>query len=197
MKLKYPPGATPLNPDETAGLIPDYITTQGELNELEAKNIQEAIRWLQKKKPKDTLNVSFLMDLHKRMFKDVWKWAGAPRKSEKNIGVAPGQIMTKLGSLLKDVQFWIDNETYSIDEIAVRFHHRLVFIHVYPNGNGRHARLITDWFLTKNGHKSFSWGRKISSEPIEVEGKIRSEYISALRAADGGNIKPILKFVRE
>ncbi len=196
MKLNYPKGATPLNPDETTGLIPSYVNTQSELNELEGRNIEDAVEWIFRRKKTNILNVSFVLELHKRMFNQVWKWAGFPRNSEKNIGVLKEQINSRLHQLLKNVEFWIKKNTYPWDEIGARFHHGLVSIHVFPNGNGRHARLMTDILLETNGQKPFSWGRKKTSDPIEIEGPIRKAYIDALKHADSGKLEPLLEFVR-
>jgi len=196
MKLVYPTGATPLDPNETAGLIPNYITLQSELNELEAKNIENAIRWAKKSKIKDILNISFVMELHKQMFGEVWRWAGKQRSSEKSIGVMKDQISIKLNQLLKNTDHWIQYNIYSWDEIAARFHHGLVAIHPFANGNGRHSRLMTNILLQRYEQKPFTWGQKTSSEPIEVEGAVRNEYVSSLKAADVGKIDLLLKFVR-
>ncbi len=192
----YPSGATPLDPNETDGLIPDYITTQGELNILEQENILDAANWVLGKRDGDILNASFLMDLHHRMLNRVWKWAGKPRRSDKNIGVPKEQIHNQLHLLLNDAKYWIENKTYPLDEIAARFHARLVGIHIFANGNGRHARLMTDLLLRQNGVDPFSWGQKSSTSQIEVEGPIRENYIASLRAADKGDFGPLLKFVR-
>lgn len=197
-EIKYSSGATSLNDKERAGLIPDYITTHGELNELEQKNIQNAIIWLQNKRNSKVLDQGFVYELHKKMFNDVWKWAGKIRTSGKNIGIDWHQISTQLKLLLDDTSFWIENCTYPLNEIAVRFHHRLVQIHIFPNGNGRHARLVTELLLESNGQKPFTWGLRNNSSPLETENKNerRKEYVTALKAADHGSFKLLLKFVR-
>lgn len=182
--------------DEREGLIPDYITTHGELNELEQDNIQSAILWAQKKKSGDILDTGFVYELHRQMFNKVWRWAGKSRVSGKNIGVDWHLISTQLGQLLTDASYWIENQTYSWDDIAARFHHRLVQIHAFPNGNGRHARLMTDLLLETNGQTPFSWGIKLGSTPLEVESDKRREYIAALKAADQHKYDLLLKFVR-
>lgn len=194
--VSYPSGATPIDPDELHDLIPDYISTQGELNRLEQSNIADAFVWAGKQKRDDLLSVSFLLKLHKKMFDQVWKWAGETRKSDKNIGVPYPNIMTDLGILIGDTKFWIEKKTYSADEIAVRFHHRLVQIHVFPNGNGRHARLLTDQLVRRMGEKKFTWGSLKSKNPIDIEGETRSAYISALKKADQGDFSDLLLFVR-
>ncbi len=194
LKFIYPPGATPLDPDESAGLIPDYVSTQGELNVLEQENIVEAHAWARKKVHGDILNVSFALELHKQMFGRVWKWAGRPRVSNKNIGVSHEQINAKLSALLKDTDHWIKNQTYNWDEIGARFHHRLVSIHVFSNGNGRHARLMTDILLEKYRQSPFTWGATQSS--LEVQSTVRKNYISALKSADQGDLKELIRFVR-
>ncbi|MDE0119047.1 MAG: mobile mystery protein B [Bdellovibrionales bacterium] len=192
----YPPGATPLDPNEIEGLIPDYITTQGELNILEQQNIIEGINWADRQKKPDMLNITFSYELHKRMFNQVWKWAGKPRTTDKNIGVYWQQIPTQLNHLFENARYWIENKTYKWDELAARFHHKLVSIHAFPNGNGRHARLMTDILLKSNNQEPFTWGEKMYSSPIEVEGKTRKAYISALKEADKNNFIDLIKFAK-
>jgi Fic-DOC domain mobile mystery protein B len=196
LKIDHPPGATPLDPNELDGLIPDYITTHGELNALEGANIIEAVEWAHRKKRSDFLNVTFVFDLHKRMLGQVWRWAGKPRTSDKNIGVPKEAIGQSLGVLLSDAQFWIVNQTFSWDEIAVRFHHRLVAIHPFVNGNGRHARLMTDILLASADQEPFTWGMKNVDDQIDSEGSLRDEYIAALRSADQHDYARLLQFVR-
>ena len=143
-KILYPSGAMPIDPDEAKDLVPDYISTMGELNQLEQSNIADGFVWAGKQDLDDLLSVTFVLKLHENMFKLVWKWAGKIRKSNKNIGVMKENIMTDLAILIGNAQFWIENKTFSNDEIAARFQHRLVQIHVFPNENGRHVRLMTD-----------------------------------------------------
>lgn len=195
-EISYASGATPIDPNELKDLIPDYISTMGELNQLEQSNIADGFVWAGRQDLNDLLSVSFILDLHEEMFNQVWKWAGKTRKSNKNIGVMKENITTNLAILIGDVNFWIDNKTYNLDEIAARFHHRLVQIHAFPNGNGRHARLMTDLLLQKLGENKFTWGTSVSHTPLETEGKTRSEYIAALRKADNGDFKNLLIFVR-
>ncbi|MGA7181171.1 MAG: mobile mystery protein B [Thiobacillaceae bacterium] len=184
-------GATPLTPEEREGLIPSYITLRRELNEAEQANILEAEEWAFARK-RDLLSEQFLKTLHKRMFGRVWRWAGEFRLTERNLGVAPYRIAIDLRKLLDDCRFWIENGTYPADEIAARFHHRLVWIHPFPNGNGRHARLATDLLLVGLGQPRFSWGRVNLIDASET----RRAYVAALRAADGHDIGPLLEFVR-
>ena len=184
-------GSTSLTEEELEQLIPSYITLRPELNEAEQVNILEAGEWAFTRK-RDVLSTRFLDNLHKQMFGRVWRWAGVHRQSNKNVGIDAYRISMELGHLLDDCRYWIDNDTYEQDEIAARFHHRLVWIHSYPNGNGRHARLATDLLLVALGSTPFSWGRI----NLVNASKTRSEYIAALRAADKHHIKPLLEFVR-
>jgi Fic-DOC domain mobile mystery protein B len=194
MKFEYAPGATPLDPDDISGLMPLHITTQNQLNEWENANILKAENWLFSTSPShnDFLTIDFIKLLHKKMFDDTWKWAGQFRQTEKNIGTAHFQIPLELKNLLDDVVFQITNKSYSIDEIAYRLHHRLVAIHPFPNGNGRHARLFADLFLTKAGQPRFTWGRN----NLAIESLTRKNYIHALRAADKHDYTLLAKFVR-
>jgi Fic-DOC domain mobile mystery protein B len=126
------------------------------------------------------------------MFDQTWKWAGQYRRTERNIGIPVQEIREKLVALFGDVRYWIANQTFSPDEIAVRFHHRLVAIHPFPNGNGRHARLMADLFLMKLGRPAFTWG----SRELVRQGEARARYLDAVRAADNGDMQPLLEFVR-
>ncbi len=184
-------GQTPLTEEELEQLIPAYITLRHELNEAEQSNILEAEEWAFTRK-RDVLSEKLLDNLHKRMFGRVWRWAGKHRQSNKTIGIDAYRIPTELRQLLDDCQYWIDNSTYEPDEIAARFHHHLVLIHPYPNGNGRHARLATDLLLVSLGRPRFTWGRV----NLVDASKTRATYIEALRAADNHDIGPLLEFVR-
>ncbi len=183
--------ATPLDEEEKEGLIPSYITTRGELNEAEQANILEAEDWALSRK-RNVLDKQFLDNLHKRMFRNVWRWAGSHRRSGKSVGIDAYQLPTALRQMIDDCRYWIENGTYPLDEIAARFHHRLVWIHPYPNGNGRHARLATDLLLKSLGQPRFSWGQ----ENLVDAGETRQRYVEALRAADRHDFQPLLEFVR-
>ncbi len=183
--------ATPLSDEEREGLIPSYITLRSELNEAEQANIQEAENWALKRK-RDVLDERFLNGLHKRMFGRVWRWAGVYRRTGKNVGVEAYRIPTELRGLIDNCRYWIENDTYQPDEIAARFHHKLVWIHPYPNGNGRHARLATDLLLIAMGQKRFTWGSASLIDP----GDTRQAYVAALQAADHHDPAPLLAFVR-
>ncbi|MEX2586198.1 MAG: mobile mystery protein B [Balneolaceae bacterium] len=189
----YPKGATPIDEDEKEGLLILHISTREELNEWEQRNIIDAYSWLDRIRRKDFLSEKFIRKLHEEMFGKVWDWGGYYRKTNKNIGVDWAQIPIHFRQLLDDVRYWIENATYPPDEIATRFHHRLVQIHLFPNGNGRHARVMTDVLLEKVlDHEPFSWG---SGNLIE-EGDVRATYIQALRSADAHDYQPLLNFVR-
>ncbi len=193
MELNYPDGATPLDSDEIEGLIPTNVTTRAELDRWEQDNINEALAWLEDHKPGDILNEAFMKRLHKRMFCNVWKWSGKFRHSDKNIGVPWHRVGIDLEILCGDVQYWIDHQTFSGDEIATRFHHRLVSIRLFSNGNGRHARLMADALLEYVFNEPpFTWG---SADLIE-SGEDRKKYIECLMAADRGEYDLQLECVR-
>lgn len=183
--------ATPLTPDELKGLIPSYISLRRELNEAEQAGIVTADYWAFAR-PRDVLDVTFLQNLHRRMFGTVWKWAGTYRTTPRNIGVAAWQIAPDVKQFLEDVRFWIEQATYPLDEIAARFHHRLVWIHPFPNGNGRFGRLATDLLARQLGRGRFSWGQ----DNLMALSDTRQLYIDALRAADQYDIAPLLAFMR-
>lgn len=183
--------STPLTEEEREQLVPSYITVRAELNGAEQANILAAEQWAFARK-RGVLDERFLTNLHKRMFGRVWRWAGTFRKSERNIGIDAYRIPVELHQLLDDCRFWIEHGTYEPDEIAARFHHRLVLIHPFPNGNGRHARMATDLLLVALDRPRFSWGRVNLVDP----GKTRQRYVDALRDADNHDIGTLLEFVR-
>ena len=196
LKIQYFDGQTPLDEDEKEGLLIKTISTRGELDEFEQSNIQQAIEWTIKNKfTKDQiLTENFILFIHKKMFSEVWNWAGTKRKSNKNIGVDKYQISVEVKNLLEDCKFWIENETYNSDEIVIRFSHRLVKIHLFPNGNGRHSRLIADILISNVFDKPvYSWGRY----DLTKSGDIRREYLNAIYEADKGNIQPLINFARK
>lgn len=192
LTLHYPEGATPLDPDAAAGLIPG-LSTQGELNEFEERNILQADRWAMKSRKlrRRFPNAEALRELHRRMFDQTWKWAGQYRHTDTNIGVPWQQITTAVYTLCDDIGYQIEHGIYDWLERAARFHHRLVAIHPFPNGNGRHARLATDLLLVQHGQARFTWG----SQSLIANGEARSAYIAALREADAGYIDPLIAFV--
>ena len=193
--FQEPEDATPLEPQEREGLLQSWITHRKDLNEAEQENILEGAAWARGRRrlPLDRLlSVDFMQTLHKRMFGDVWQWAGTFRTTERNIGIQAYRIATELAALLSDVRFWIEHETYPRDEIAIRFHHRLVAIHPFPNGNGRHARLAADLLVERLGGEPFSVG----GGSLADVGELRARYVAALRAADDHDIGPLLEFAR-
>ncbi|MEP7246912.1 MAG: mobile mystery protein B [Gammaproteobacteria bacterium] len=191
MKFEYAPGATPIDPDEAAGLIPAHLTLQRELNEYEEANILEAAEWLLGRRRGDPLDERFIHIVHGRMFNQTWKWAGKARRSDKNIGVSWFEIPVRLKQMLGDVRAQIAHKAYSPVEIAARYHHRLVTIHVFPNGNGRHARLMADLLLMELAGQRFEWGRG----SLVAANDLRARYIAALQAADAGDCRALLAFL--
>lgn len=197
LNLDYSPGQTPIDEEESEGLKIPSISTKGELDEFEQKNIEEAVLWTvgTKIKVEKLFSESFIKSLHKRMYGEVWKWAGKFRQSEKNIGIESWRIPKELRVLLEDAKFWIENETYPADEIAIRFKHRIVSILCFPNGNGRHSRLMADLIAEKIfDRKTFTWGQ--SNSKLLNETEARSKYLTALKKADSGDYTDLLTFAR-
>lgn len=195
LTFKYEPGQTPLDEDEKEGLLIKSITTHGQLNEAEQLNIEEAVTWTLRKKfgTADILSEEFLCRLHKQMYGGVWRWAGQFRRSNKNIGVDKFQIGIELKKLLDDANYWIQNKTFNEDEMAVRFKHRIVSVHCFPNGNGRHSRLMADVIVSQGfGKPVFTWGRA----NLVNSGIARQAYLQALKAADSGDFTSLLRFSR-
>lgn len=182
---------TPLTSEEREQLIPSYIALRRELNEAEQINIADALKWVSLRK-RDVLDTAFLSELHKRMFGDVWKWAGAYRTTPRNIGIDAWRIPMEVQHVIDDTRFWIENQVYAPDEIAVRFSHRIVAIHPFPNGNGRFSRLIGDMLANQLGRPRFTWG---SANLVDAS-ETRKAYVAALRAADAYDIEPLLIFSR-
>ena len=190
MDSQLPDGATPLDPDEAEALIPSHITTVRALNEWEQANIVSARRWALNTR-KDLLSVSGVRELHRRMFDETWRWAGKFRVSDKTIGVPKAMITEAVKNACDDARTWIELSTYDTPELAARLHHRLVHIHPFPNGNGRHARLMTDVVLHRLGRQPATWG----TGDLSGDETLRDRYILALRAADRGEFGRLIAFV--
>jgi Fic-DOC domain mobile mystery protein B len=196
LNLEYYPGQTPLDEDEKEGLAIPTIATRRELDEFEQLNIEEAVRWMLGGKfaVDQVLDESFIRRAHKRMLGQVWRWAGTYRSTNKNLGVDKYQIPLALRALCDDTRYWIAQEVFTPDEIALRFKHRLVSIHCFPNGNGRHSRLLADLLVHKVlGQPLFSWG---AGGDLIQAGDARLYYLQALRAADRCDMAPLLRFAR-
>jgi Fic-DOC domain mobile mystery protein B len=194
LNLSYIEGQTPIDEDEKIGLKIKTISTKNELDEWEQLNIEEAIKWSMKiKKPVEQLiSAEFVKDLHKRMYAKVWKWAGQFRNTNKNIGVDKYRIGIDLKMLCDDFMYWHNNNIFTPQERVIRFKHRIVAIHCFPNGNGRHSRLIADILISKlYGEPVFSWG---GSQNLSSDSDIRKAYLQALREADKGNYTPLIEF---
>jgi Fic-DOC domain mobile mystery protein B len=188
-----PEGATPVDPAQLEGLKFGHITTREQLNELEQANVQSGLLWLGRRRKSDVLTEQFILELHRRLFGEVWNWAGRFRERETNIGVDPIQIQVQLRMLLDDARYWADHGAYSPLEAAARFHHRLVQIHPFANGNGRHARIAADTYLTvRLKQPPIDWA---AGHDLQRDSERRNNYIAALRAADAGDPNPLLGFV--
>ncbi len=184
-------GHTELFEEDRLGLIPTYIATRGELFDAEQRNIAQA---LLRREPAAAalLDDAYLRRLHKAMFNQVWNWAGRYRIRETNIGIAPERISSEMRNLVEDTKAWVEYGTFGPDEIAVRFHHRLVAIHAFPNGNGRHGRVAADYLVTSLNGEPFSWGARLDVDTDEL----RTAYLSALRRGDDGEVAELLIFAR-
>ncbi len=188
-----PDGATPLDLDELAGLKFPHVTTRGELDHLEQANVQSGMQWLKRTRQSEILSEDFIRKLHKKLFGEVWRWAGTFRATEKNIGIDPIRIAIELRHLIDDTRYWIEHQTYPPLEIAARFHYRLVYIHPFPNGNGRHARIMADAILTKiYGIPPINW---TGGYDLQSMNERRVVYINALRAADQRDFQPLFSFI--
>jgi Fic-DOC domain mobile mystery protein B len=183
--------ATVVPPDKRADLIPSHITLRSELNELEQANILAASVWALGRRH-DPVREAFARKLHQRMFRKVWRWAGKYRTTNTNLGVDRTLIRPRLDEVLDNTRFWVHSNTFAPDEIAVRFHHTLVSVHPFPDGNGRWSRLMADVLATRLGQRRFTWGGNLLSDA----GGMRQSYIDALRAADGHDLGPLLAFAR-
>jgi len=195
LKLEYIPGQTPLDEDEKEGLLLPTIGTRADLDEFEQANIEEAVGWTMTNRfpLQDILTENFIMLVHRKMFGKVWGWAGTKRRTNKNIGVDKFKIAVELRKLIDDCMFWIDNQTYDQDEIAIRFSHRLVSILIFPNGNGRHSRLMADILISNGfGKTVFTWG----GGDLSAQTDIRKKYLESIYKADAGNISPLVEFAR-
>ncbi|MCB0761103.1 MAG: mobile mystery protein B [Flavobacteriales bacterium] len=195
LKLEYIEGQTPIEEDEKEGLKIKTISTKRDLDEFEQHNIEEAVHWIIGKKlaAQEIFSEQFICQLHKKMFGHVWDWAGKFRQTNKNIGIDKSQVSVALRQLCDDALYWIENQIYNPDEIAIRVKHRIVCIHCFPNGNGRHSRLLADIIIQKVfGGEVFSWG----ATNLYHADDSRTQYIAAMRLADKGDFGPLMAFSR-
>jgi Fic-DOC domain mobile mystery protein B len=190
MEFENADGATLLDPDEAQGLIPTHISTASQLNEWEQANILSAEGWLFDRRRSDILTEGFVRRLHREMFGKTWEWAGTYRHTEKNIGVPPHSIIMSVQNAIDDAHYWIKEGTYPIYEAAIRLHHRMVLVHPFPNGNGRHTRMLADALLYSRREKKLTWGRS----DLFHDGKTRGVYLRSLKEADKGNFSPLIAF---
>lgn len=185
-------GATPLDPDEREGLLQSWIAFRHELNAAEQANIAKGLAWAERQTKRPVLDEAFVRALHERMFGDVWRWAGKYRLTSRNLGIEAARIPLEVANVLDDARHWVEFQVFPPDEIAVRLHHRMVSIHPFPNGNGRHARLLADLLAERLGQPPFTWGRRSLAAPSAT----RAAYIAALRAADDHDPNPLIAFAR-
>ena len=190
-----PDDSTPLDPEEAHGLRLSFITTRADLNEAEALNLEQGLLWARSRAGRtDILSERFLRELHQQMFGNVWRWAGKYRRTDKNIGISWWEVPSAVKLLLDDARVWrsMIGSSWSVDELCGHLHHRLVSIHPFPNGNGRHSRAMSDLLAVSLGAHRYSWGRTNLAE----DGDVRRRYIAALRRADNNDIGPLIEFMR-
>ena len=192
--FREPADATPLEPAEREGLLQTWITHRRDLNRAEEENIVSGAAWARRhsRRRPDLLTPEFACILHRRLFGEVWAWAGDYRRTARNIGIEAYRISPEVLALFRDVTYWVDHATFPPDEIVLRLHHRLVAIHPFPNGNGRHARLMADLLIERLGGRLFGWG----GGSLADIGTLRARYVAALRAVDDHDIGPLLAFAR-
>ncbi len=195
-----PEGATPIDAEDLEGLIPDFVATRADLNQVEYENIAKSLPWALRQVrvggASRLFDDAFVFELHRRMFSDVWTWAGSKRRRETNIGVAPHQIATALRQALDDARYWHEDDVYDLDHRAARIHHRLVSVHPFPNGNGRCTRLIADLYLQSMGVAPFSWAAGRLEGGSEAQRDVRRAYIAALEAAPTDDCDALVAFAR-
>lgn len=192
-----PSGATPIEEEDLDGLIPDFVATRADLNQVEFENIAKSLPWARRQARiigvDGILDYSFLLTLHRRMFGDVWRWAGTQRQRITNIGVEPHLIATQSRLALDDARLWHAQAVFGVDELAARIHCRLVAVHPFRNGNGRCTRMLADLYLVSIGAEPFSWG----GASLDIDGSTRARYIAALiEAIDTGRYAELIRFAR-
>src|SRR3954468_22432072 len=93
--------ATPLDPALRGALVQTWVTTRADLNEAEEENIVKGAAWARRRRggAETLLNDDFSKNLHKRMFGEVWKWAGGYRQNKLNIGIAPHVVAAEMPAM--------------------------------------------------------------------------------------------------
>ncbi len=182
------PGETPI---DISDLKVKGISNRAQLSVVEAENIRKVIVKYLSKRPTRKMapfDLSWFKRLHKQMFGDVWRWAGRIRREDLNIGVRWSLIETSLQELADDLAYW-ERDGTNVLERATRLHYRAVFIHPFQNGNGRWARMLANILLKRNDGSVTEWP---DPELGDAASSIRGEYLTALQAADHGEIEPLM-----
>ncbi len=110
---------------------------------------------------------------------------------ERHIGIDWMQIPEQVRNACEDAKLWVSDAVFEPRELAIRLHHRLVFIHPFANGNGRHARLVADLLLIKHFKlERLPWGNR----DLVSSGEVRNRYLESLRAADRGSFDALIDF---
>ncbi|RLA29618.1 MAG: mobile mystery protein B [Gammaproteobacteria bacterium] len=167
-----------------------------DINQAELVGIVEATDWAKKTRLSPN-EVKFWQRLHAQMFGQVWSWAGEWRQHEPNIGVPPQDIQPDMKNLQDDLAFWLSEKCdMAALELIARFHHRLVYIHPFSNGNGRWGRLITDVLAARVlGMTPLTWARG-GHGLRDIESDERKKYIATIKAADKGEFGPLMEYLK-
>ena len=184
-------GETPIDPSKLKKSH-KWIKNRAQLAEVEAKAVGLVhAKYLHGKPDRRRAPFTFkwMMNVNKEMFGKIWVWAGVRRKIElAGVGSKPYNIEVEVNELLGDMVVWTDTGMPLIEQ-ATRLHHRAVFIHPFENGNGRWARLLSNILLKQNDGAIVSWP---DDNLVGCSSAIREEYISCLKAADQGDVEPLL-----
>ena len=181
---------------ETFLVISEGITIKGKplKDHLEAKNHYEALEYLYSLVEKDnSQNISeyLIRNLHKLVTAETDKeWAGNYRNS--NVIIVGSEhtppdafeVSIVMGDLIK----WLRGNQKKLHpiELAAIFHHKLVFIHPFFDGNGRTARLAMNLLLMQ---KSYPMAVMLKND--------RKKYYQTLSRADEKDYAPFVRFIAQ
>ncbi len=189
-----PEGATPL--DEISGLLRSEITTRSQLDGAEALNILNAEDWIERGRLGGVFTMGFYEQLHRRMFDEVWEWAGQLRSvtgARPNIGVSPERVPMELGRVAMEYnREWEKYHEDSLLPFVAKYHHALVLVHPFDNGNGRWSRLACDVIVKRLAKETpITW----ATDTLNVQSDERTRYIAALRSADEHDYQPLIDYM--
>ena len=174
---------------ETKLVLEEGVTIGGKplKDHIEARNDAEAFDlMIELVKSKKKISQETIQQIHEFVMKGILK--NPDQYRTENVAITGAKMRPP--SYLKIVKLmdeYIQNiEKFELQPVknAAFIHHEFVRIHPFIDGNGRVARLLTNFYLIKNGYP-----------PIVIQKEYRKKYYKTLNKADQGNLSDFATFI--